>query len=104
MSNESTPVTVQIMDNEYRIVCPAAEREELLAAAEYLNHTMLDIRSTGKLLGMERIAVMAALNISYELLKCKKETATLGELTNARVRELLHKMEATLSKSPQMEV
>ena len=99
MNDEAVPVTVQIMDNEYRVACPESEHDALRTAAHYLNNQMLEIRETGKILGVERIAVMAALNISYELLKCQREAESLERLTSSRIQELVSKLEGALSKS-----
>ncbi len=99
MSNKPIPVTVPIMDSEYRVACPEDEREALLAAAGYLNDQMLAIRESGKIMGIERIAVMAALNITHELLNGKAENASLSDYTNGRVLALLQKVETVLSKS-----
>ncbi|KDE41108.1 MAG: cell division protein ZapA [Nitrincola lacisaponensis] len=65
-------VTVRLLDKEYTISCPDGAEAELLASADYLNDKMREIRSTGKIVGLERIAVMAALNMSHELLKSKE--------------------------------
>ena len=99
MSNDTTPVVVKIMDNEYRIACPPEEREALQSAAAYLSNKMREIRETGKILGVERIAVMAALNISHELLKSNRENKGLGDFSNNRVQQLLDKIDMALSKS-----
>lgn len=104
MSNESIPVTIQIMDSEYRLVCPEAECEALLEAGRYLNQKMLEIRDAGKVFGVDRIAVMAALNIAYELIECRHEGAELDHFTDQRVQDLLHKVELALNKSAQIEV
>lgn len=104
MSDESVQITVQILDNEYRVACPEAEHEALLEAARYLNEKMQAIRETGKLLSVDRIAVMAALNIAYELLECRNETVALDKAADQQVQNLLHKVELALSKSAQMEV
>ncbi len=68
MSDEMIPVTVRIMEKEYKISCPEAERESLVASAKHVNENMQIIRDGGKALGAERIAVMAALNIAHELI------------------------------------
>lgn len=65
-------VTVRILEHEYQVQCPESERESLLAAAEYLNQRMNAIRKKGKALGMERIAVMTALNMAAELLEGRR--------------------------------
>ena len=72
----SRSVTVKLLDKEYTIGCPDGAEAELLASADYLNDKMRDIRSSGKIVGLERIAVIAALNISYELVKTKDNTYT----------------------------
>jgi cell division protein ZapA len=62
---------VKILDREFRIACPDDEKEELLEAVAYLDKKMCEIRDAGKIASVERIAVMAALNIAHELLKTK---------------------------------
>lgn len=96
-----TPVSVQIMDSEYRVACPADAQHALLAAAQHLDDTMRNIRSTGKVLGVERIAVMAALNISYELLNTQKQSSQLEASLNARLRQLLEQTDQILSQLEQ---
>jgi len=68
MSNEMIPVTVRIMEKEYKISCPEGEHEALIASAKRVNENMQQIREGGKALGAERIAVMAAINIAHELM------------------------------------
>ena len=59
---------VNILDREFRVACPEDERGELLDAVEYLDKKMREIRDAGKIASVERIAIMAALNIAHELL------------------------------------
>ena len=61
-------VAVSILGKEYQVACPAEQHAELLLSARYLDEQMRVIRATGKVIGLERIAVMAALNIAHELL------------------------------------
>ncbi|MEM1114091.1 MAG: cell division protein ZapA [Pseudomonadota bacterium] len=68
MSQPNT-VTVTILDKEYQVACPEEQEAELVVSAKYLDKQMRGIRDSGKVIGLERIAVMAALNISHELLK-----------------------------------
>lgn len=95
MSDEQ-PISVQIMDNEYRVACPPDEQDDLMTAAQYLNDTMSDIRDTGKVIGSERIAVMAALNISYELLRARKQSVQWEAELRQRGEELLQQLESAL--------
>lgn len=70
MANNNA-VDVAIMGREFRVTCPDEEREELLQAVTYLDKKMCEIRDTGKVVGSERIAIMAGLNIAHELLATK---------------------------------
>ena len=62
---------VTILDRQYRVACPDEEREELMASVAYLDRKMREIKETGKIAGADRVAVMAALNITHELLSAK---------------------------------
>jgi cell division protein ZapA len=64
---------VSIMGREFRISCTEDEQKDLLKATEYLNNKMREIRDSGKVIGVERIAIMAALNIAHELLSSRME-------------------------------
>ena len=67
----SKTMNVSIMGREFRVACPDEEREELLQSVSYLDKKMREIRDSGKVVGSERIAIMAALNITHELLTTK---------------------------------
>ena len=73
MSQPNT-VTVKILDKDYQVACPEEQESELVTSAKYLDKQMRGIRETGKVIGLERIAVMAALNISYELLQASEHS------------------------------
>ncbi len=73
MSESSPPIKVHILGKEYPIACSAEEQHELLIAARYLDDKMRKIRDSGRVIGTERIAVMAALNIAHEFLQMKKQ-------------------------------
>ncbi len=62
---------VAIMGREFRVACPEEERESLLQAVTYLDRKMREIRDHGKVIGLERIAIMAALNIAHDYLAAK---------------------------------
>lgn len=68
MSKEGKALDVAIMGREFRIACPEGEEQSLKASVDYLDKKMRDIRDAGKVIGIERIAIMAALNIAHELL------------------------------------
>lgn len=71
MSGQKNMLDVKILDRELRVACPEEEREALLSAVSYLDRKMTDIRDAGKIANVERIAIMAALNIAHELLSTK---------------------------------
>jgi len=65
----ATQLDVMILGREYRIACKPEEREELMRAVAHLDTRMREIRDTGRVTGVDRIAVMAALNIAHDLLR-----------------------------------
>ncbi|QXH51739.1 cell division protein ZapA [Pseudomonas fakonensis] len=100
--SSSNSVTVQILDKEYSIICPPEERNNLVGAARYLDGKMREIRSSGKVIGADRIAVMAALNITHELLhrQDRPEAAAGTDATREQVRDLLERVDQALSDDP----
>lgn len=76
----SEPVKIYILDREYLIACPEEERQSLLQSAALLNQKMQDIRDKGKVIGIDRIAVLAALNLTHELLRVKQDKGGLDEI------------------------
>lgn len=73
------PVDVSIMGREFTVSCTDEERAGLLDAVSYLDKKMHDIRDAGKVIGVERIAIMAALNLSHELLNTKTGDVDIGD-------------------------
>ena len=69
MSDNQARVSVRILEKEYHITCPMEERSDLLDSAEFLNSKMREIRDSGKVVGLDRIAVIAALNMANELIR-----------------------------------
>ncbi|MBF8744056.1 cell division protein ZapA [Pseudomonas putida] len=99
--SSSNSVTVQILDKEYSIICPPEERNNLVSAARYLDGKMREIRSSGKVIGADRIAVMAALNITHEMLHRQETPATAATgTTREQVRDLLERVDSALADDP----
>jgi len=73
MSEQNT-LEVKILDKEYLVACPDEKQKDLLEASRQLDQKMREIRSSGKVFGSERIAVMAALNLTYELMQSTSTT------------------------------
>jgi cell division protein ZapA len=97
MTKEMSPVAaVTILDKEYRVTCPEEERDALFAAARLLDEQMREIRSGGRVIGLERIAVMAALNFAYELLQNRSEKEEYTRVVNTRIRRIQDKIDAVL--------
>ncbi|BFM09474.1 cell division protein ZapA [Halioxenophilus aromaticivorans] len=88
-------VTVMILGKEYQVSCPADEQGELLQAARQLDERMRTIRQSGSVIGLERIAVMAALNLSHDLLLAKQASAANERVVN----RVANKLDATLALS-----
>ena len=101
MSAGTEPVSVRILDREYTVGVGAEGREALMAAAKILDGKMREIRGSGKVIGAERIAVMAALNIAHELLQRPDPAASATPTgdTREQVRELLAKVDRALHEA-----
>ncbi|WP_260957299.1 cell division protein ZapA [Pseudomonas citri] len=98
--SSSNSVTVQILDKEYSIICPQEERSNLVSAARYLDGKMREIRSSGKVIGADRIAVMAALNITHDLLHRQDTPVQVSGSTREQVRDLLERVDLVLATDP----
>ena len=78
MSSDVTPITITIFDKEYVVGCKENEREALFASVQFLNNKMVEQRDSGNVIGSERIAVMAALNIAHEYLEFRRSNETMA--------------------------
>ena len=101
---ESATVTVRILEKEYFVSCPQDERADLLDSAEYLNKKMREIRDTGKVVGADRIAVMAALNMANELLRLRRLDAELQGAVSGRVKHMRERVETALQRTRQLDL
>lgn len=102
MSDQTT--NVHIMGKDYLVACPEDERQDLLRSADYLDRKMSEIRDSGKIVGTDRIAVMAALNIAHELLNSQNSKSVSQSAVANRIRSLQSKIEDALYKSRQLEI
>lgn len=89
MAENSTTVSVDILDKEYLVACPEDAREALERAARHLDRKMREIRSSGKVYGTERIAVMAALNITHDLL----QNSQMSDSAEKILQDMKHKLD-----------
>jgi cell division protein ZapA len=100
----SAAVTVHILDKEYRVACPPDEQEALLRSASYLSKKMKEIRDSGKVIGTDRIAVMAALNLANDLLKSRSESESHSSTLSGRIKTLQNKIDAALHDAKQLDL
>ena len=102
MSGEASRVSVKILEKEYQVTCPVEERPALLDSAAYLNRKMREIRDSGKVIGLDRIAVMAALNIAHELLSMKVGAGfDIGE-AKRRINSIEAKLDAAIAQQEKL--
>ena len=96
MSSDSTKVKVSILDKDYMVACAESECDALHESAAHLNERMQEIRASGKIIGLDRIAVMAALNITHEMLQ-QRRSGIVDDVVGERIRRLQTKVEHALS-------
>ena len=104
MLNDAKSIQVKILDKEYNINCPPEEQEALLKSANYLDKNMKSIRDLGKITGTEKIAVMAALNITNDMLRKNVMINESRQLTTLRLQELEKKIDPLISANKQLEL
>lgn len=100
----SSPVTVKILGKEYQIACPEEEKDALIASAHMVDKNMEGIRSTGKVVGVDRIAVMAALNIAHEFIASQSGEEQGNYQANLKISQLNDKLNAFLQEDRQLEL
>jgi cell division protein ZapA len=103
-NDEPIPVTVRILDREYQVACREEERQPLLDSARYVDSKMKDIKGDRKVVGTDRIAVMAALNIAHEYLQCKNNRVSSPAAPSERLNNLQEKVEMALNRYKQTEL
>jgi len=88
MSDTGNAVKMQIMDKEYLVACPEEEQDALLESARYLNNRMTEIRESGKVVGIDRIAVMTALNMAHDIISSGALNDSGIDACGERIRKL----------------
>ena len=104
MSENPARVSIRILEKEYQIACAVEERADLLDSAELLNARMREIRDGGKVVGLDRIAVIAALNMANELIRLRSRDGHLESEVGSRLRILRERVESALEKGQQLEL
>lgn len=95
MNSEVKGIDVNIMGREFRVACRDGEQQELLSAVDYLDKKMKEIRDQGKVVGLDRIAIMAGLNIAHEFLSMR----TAGNFDTTELKRRITKMQTMLDQA-----
>jgi len=95
--SEVRGVDVSIMGREFRVSCTDDEYEALMSAVSYLDRKMREIRDSGKVIGVERIAIMAALNIAHELLTTRSGGFDIGDFKR-RINSMQEQIEREIAE------
>jgi cell division protein ZapA len=104
MSDTQAKLSIRILEKEYHITCPIEERSDLLDSAEFLNAKMREIRDTGKVVGLDRIAVIAALNMANELIRSRDRGESLETKAKAKLRAMRERVESALQTNRQLDL
>jgi len=101
MNDMYAHVSIRILEKEYQVACPAGEKADLVASAELLNQKMREIRDSGKVVGLDRVAVMAALNMANELLQRTGQDRELQDIVGLRVKAMRERLDSALGSNVQ---
>jgi len=97
VSNSNEPAIVRILEREYRVMCAPDQRRELMESALFLDNQMREIRDSGRISSIDKIAVMSALNLAEEVLKLRKQLKEREERVDVRVRQMAMELDRSLS-------
>jgi cell division protein ZapA len=101
---EPARVNIKILDKDYQVACTQDERPQLLDSAELLNLKMKEIRDGGRVVGLERIAVMAALNMANELIRSRDRGESLETKAKAKLKAMRERVESALQTNQQLDL
>ena len=104
MNDIAAQVSVRILDKEYQVACPPSERTDLLDSAEVLNTKMREIRDSGRIVGLDRIAVMAALNMANDLLHAQERDKALEGNVSDRLKIISDRVDSVLGNTQQLDL
>ena len=97
--SEKGALTISLLGREFRVACPEGEESKILAAADYLNRKLKEVRDTGKVVGNERIAIMAALNIAHESMSKNPNAANGSSLDTSAIRRRIAALQQTVDSA-----
>ena len=104
MTDQIAQVSVRILDKEYQVACPPDERTDLLDSAEVLNIKMREIRDSGRIVGLDRIAVMAALNMANDLIHAQARDQEIEGGLSDRLKMISDRVDNVLSNAHQLDL
>lgn len=104
MTEQIAQVSIRILDKEYQVACPVSERTDLLDSAEILNSKMREIRDSGRVVGLDRIAVMAALNMANDLMHARARDQALEGDVSSRLKLISDRVDNALSGAKQLDL
>ena len=87
------PVNIKILDREFTVGCEPAERDGLLAAANLLDARMREIRGSNRMAALDRVAVLAALNLAHEFMQLKAESQSREQTLNRTLVDMNRKLD-----------
>ncbi|MCP4414423.1 MAG: cell division protein ZapA [Gammaproteobacteria bacterium] len=102
MTDAST-LTVNILDREFRVNCSKSEQQHLVESATSLDKRMREIKDTGRVIGVDRIAIMAALNLASELLSTENENSGSIEKINQSIERMQEKIQQSLNETQKLD-
>ena len=101
-NSELSTLNVNILDKDFQVACPSGQQDDLLKAARQLDQRMRNIRDSGKVIGLERIAVMAGLNLSHEFLHTKD--ALEADDTQTLLKKIDRKLDKALKDNKAIKI
>ena len=101
---DAQPISISILDKDYKVACPPGEQSALLESAKFLDSKMREVRDSGSIIGSERIAVITALNMANDLLKSGNVDRELGRELPPRLKDLENKISRVLEQAKQLEI
>ena len=102
-ATESKAISIRVLDKEYQVACPVNEEAALMASVRLLDEKMREVRDTRKMVGTDRVAVMAALNLAHDLLQLQAGGSSEPGV-ETKLRNLQNKVEAAITRGRQLEL
>lgn len=98
MTKASEPVSIRVLDREYTVGCEPDERDSLMSAAKLLDAKMREVRGTNRMAALDRVAVLAALNLAHELQQLRSERDNRDREINRTLGDLHRKLDGLLAQ------